>query len=115
MIMIIKEQLHFMVEIMPRYIAGLRNMKPKGKKVWKTEILNSFIWIDGKRVSNGPVEGKNSYIKKILFKANGFVNFERARNKIMYSQNHSQRYSVNEKQRSIKRKGKPRGKYKKSN
>ncbi|NJE41579.1 ISL3 family transposase [Faecalicoccus pleomorphus] len=87
----------------------------KTLKEWKTEILNSFIWIDGKRVSNGPVEGKNSYIKKILFNANGFVNFERARNKIMYSQNHSQRYSVNEKQRSIKRKGKPRGKYKKSN
>lgn len=82
---------------------------------WKTEILNSFIWVDGKRVSNGPVEGKNSYIKKILFNANGFVNFERARNKIMYSQNQSQRYSPYKKQRVIKRKGKPRGKYKKSN
>ena len=69
----------------------------------------------GKRVSNGPIEGKNSYIKKILFNANGFVNFERARNKIMYSQNHSQRFSPNKKQRVIKRKGKPRGKYKKSN
>lgn len=82
---------------------------------WKTEILNSFMWVDGKRVSNGPIEGKNSYIKKILSNANGFVNFERARNKIMYSQNHKQGYSIGEKKRIIKYKGKPRGKYKKSN
>ena len=97
--------------------SGIIQMVKCGKTLneWKTEILNSFIWVDGKRVSNGPVEGKNSYIKKILFNANGFVNFERARNKIMYSQNHSQRYSPNKKQRVIKRKGKPRGKYKKSN
>ena len=69
----------------------------------------------GKRVSNGPIEGKNSYIKKILSNANGFMNFERARNKIMYSQNHKQGYSIGEKKRIIKYKGKPRGTYKKSN
>ena len=31
---------------------------------WKEEILNSFIWINNRRISNGPVEGKNNYIKK---------------------------------------------------
>lgn len=97
--------------------SGIIQMVKCGRTLneWKTEILNSFIWVDGKRVSNGPVEGKNSYIKKILSNANGFVNFERARNKIMYSQNHNQRYSLNENQKTIKYKGKPRGKYKKSN
>lgn len=96
--------------------SNIRSMIKCGKTLnkWKTEILNSFIWIDGKRVSNGPVEGKNSYIKKILSNANGFVNFERERNKIMYSQNHYERYSIHEKKRIIKRKGEARGKYKKN-
>lgn len=31
---------------------------------WKEEILNSFIWINNRRISNGPVEGKNNYIKR---------------------------------------------------
>lgn len=34
-----------------------------------------------------PLEGKNNYIKKILRNANGYRNFNRARNKIMFSQN----------------------------
>ena len=28
---------------------------------WKQEILNSFHWYDGRRLSNGPIEGKNNY------------------------------------------------------
>lgn len=43
---------------------------------WYTEILNSFDWIDHRRLSNGPIEGKNSYVKKILGNANGFSNFD---------------------------------------
>ena len=54
---------------------------------WKEEILNSFIWINNRRISNGPVEGKNNYIKKILSNANGMTNFQSARNRILYSQN----------------------------
>lgn len=40
--------------------SNIRSMIKCGETLnkWKTEILNSFIWIDGKRVSNGPVEGK---------------------------------------------------------
>ena len=38
-------------------------------KNWKQEILNSFVWIKGRRISNGLVEGKNYYIKKILYNA----------------------------------------------
>ena len=57
---------------------------------WKVEIANSFNLYDGVRVSNGPIEGRNSMIKKILKLANGYSNFPRFRNRIMYSLN---RYS----------------------
>ena len=80
---------------------------------WKKEILNSFVWIDNRRISNGPCEGKNNYIKKILFNANGMANFQRARNRILYSQNKYETYSMNEHKDKIKRTGNPRGTYKK--
>lgn len=80
---------------------------------WKEEILNSFTWINNKRISNGPCEGKNNYVKKILFNANGMTNFSRARNRILYSQNKYETYTMNEKNDRIKRIGKPRGTYKK--
>ena len=69
-------------------------------KNWKQEIMNSFRWFDGRRISNGCIEGKNNYVKKILSNANGMTNFDRARNRIMYSQNRLDTYtiSINEKQ-----------------
>lgn len=54
---------------------------------WKNEIKNSFIRYNGKRLSNGPIEGANSRIKTILKSANGYTNFNRLRNRIMYSLN----------------------------
>ena len=54
---------------------------------WKAEIVNSFIIVDGIRVSNGPIEGRNSMIKKILRVANGYTNFKRFRNRVMYCLN----------------------------
>lgn len=61
---------------------------------WKKEIINSFIWINDRRISNGMIEGKNNYIKKILSNANGMVNFERSRNKMIYSQNQKESYTL---------------------
>ena len=61
---------------------------------WKQEILNSFVWIGNKRISNGPIEGKNYYIKKILYNGNGMMNFERSRNRILYSQNRYETYDL---------------------
>lgn len=81
---------------------------------WKEEILNSFIWINNSRISNGPVESKNNYIKKILSNANGMVNFKRARNRILYSQNKYETYSTKEHKDKIKRPSNPRGTYKKN-
>lgn len=61
---------------------------------WKKYILNSFVWINGRRISNGPIEGKNTYIKKMISNANGFRNFQRARNRFLYSQNLYEKYSL---------------------
>lgn len=85
----------------------------KTLKNWKEEILNSFAWFDGRRLSNGPIEGKNNYIKKIISNANGMQNFERARNKFIYSQNLYEKYTLSEHKKRIKRVGKSRGKYNK--
>ena len=38
----------------------------KTLKSWKREYLNSFTWVNGRRISNGPLEGKNNYIKKVF-------------------------------------------------
>lgn len=32
---------------------------------WFDEILNSFIFLNGKRISNGPMESKNALLKLI--------------------------------------------------
>ena len=54
---------------------------------WKAERKSSFIRYQGKKLSNGPIEGANSRIKTILKSANGYTNFNRLRNRIMYSLN----------------------------
>ena len=54
---------------------------------WKQEIINSFDMVDGRRISNGPVESLNSRIKLIKRNANGYTNFERFKKRILYSLN----------------------------
>ena len=54
---------------------------------WREQIKNSFIRIDKKRLSNGPIEGTNSRIKTMMKAANGFRSFKRFRNRVMYSLN----------------------------
>lgn len=75
--------------------SNIKEMKNAGLTIrnWHDEIMNSFMWIDGRRISNGCIEGRNNYAKKILSNANGMSNFQRARNRIMYSQNKYERYS----------------------
>lgn len=62
---------------------------------WKVEIVNSFIKYNGVRVSNGPIEGRNSLIKKILKIANGYSNFKRFRNRVIYCLNKYSTHSFN--------------------
>lgn len=60
---------------------------------WKEYILNSFIRVDDKdqttkrRLSNGPIEGINSIIEKLNVNGNGYTNFFRFKNRIIYSIN----------------------------
>ena len=54
---------------------------------WRQEIINSFIRIDGKRLSNGPMESLNGRIDKIMSDGCGYSNFERFRNRVMFGLN----------------------------
>ena len=54
---------------------------------WNEYILNSFYMVGKKRISNGPIEGMNSKIKTIIKVANGMKDFERFRNRCMFSLN----------------------------
>ena len=60
---------------------------------WKQEIINSFNTYDNRRISNGPIEGRNKTVKIILRLANGYTNFNRFRNRIMYVLNKYETYS----------------------
>ena len=80
---------------------------------WKTEILNSFFRLNGYRISNGNLERKNSDIKTIIKVSNGYTNFERLRNRIMFSINKTEPIQAYRKQRTNKAIGKKRKPYKK--
>ena len=54
---------------------------------WRQEIKNSFIVIDNRRLSNGPMEGVNSRLKCLIKSANGYSNFSRFRNRCIYTIN----------------------------
>lgn len=54
---------------------------------WREEILNSFDRVDGRRISNGPIESANGRIKVIKRNGCGYANFERFRMRVLYSLN----------------------------
>lgn len=83
---------------------------------WYDEILNSFNTISKKvtlsdgtkkvittRVTNGPVEGRNKYIKILLSLANGYINFDRFRNRAMYVLNKQEIWSESKLKNNISR------------
>jgi len=80
---------------------------------WHDEIVNSFILINGKRISNGKIESTNSIIKTILKNANGFTNFQRLRNKVMFVLDKKIEITLIKHKFKIQNKGKQRGTYKK--
>lgn len=79
---------------------------------WKNEILNSFIIVDGMRLSNSCIERNNEEIRKLFYISHGFSNFKRARNRIMYSLNKNEPILSERKDTTNKRHFKSRGKYK---
>lgn len=56
-------------------------------KHWQVEIKNSFVRVGKRRLSNGPIENMNSQIKTIIKTSNGYKDFRRLRNRILYSLN----------------------------
>lgn len=81
----------FKIVNIPEYLEIVKMLKK-----WKQEIINSFHWFDGRRVSNGILESKNARIKVILKNANGYRNFDRLRTRILYSLNKTSAPSLNQ-------------------
>ena len=61
---------------------------------WKYEIVNSFIRVDGKRITNGIIENRNKSIKLLKHSSNGYLNWSRFRNRIMFSLNPDATYHM---------------------
>lgn len=80
---------------------------------WFPEICNSFKILYNKRLSNGPIESLNSRVKILLKNACGYSNFDRFKNRLMYSLNKNEPIIGYNNKNSYNRIGKPRGSYKK--
>ena len=71
---------------------------------WKEEIINSFILVDGRRLSNGIMESRNSIVKLIKKTGNGYVNFAHFRNRCMHCMNKDALSCLSDAQLSIRMK-----------
>lgn len=80
---------------------------------WFAEICNSFQIIENKRLSNRPIESLNSRVKILLKNACGYSNFDRFRNRLMYSLNKDEPIIGYNNKNSYNRVGKTKGPYKK--
>ena len=61
---------------------------------WYNEIINSFNIANNKRINNSYIESRNRQIERLLFNANGYTNFKRARNRMMYCLNKDDTYKI---------------------
>ena len=61
---------------------------------WNKEIINSFTIIGGRRINNSYIESRNSIIERLFLNANGFRNFKRTRNRIMYCINKGDKHKL---------------------
>lgn len=75
-------------------------------RVWKEEIINSFLRVDGRKLTNALTESINSQIRAYLAVSKGSSNFERFRTRILYCLNKKTFYSCTEFLTSLKRENK---------
>ena len=61
---------------------------------WRTEIINSFSMVNGKRINNSYIESMNAKIEKLIYNSNGIVNYERARKRILYCLNENDTFTL---------------------
>lgn len=62
---------------------------------WKQEIINSFVRVDGRRLSNGGMEGINSKIETVIINSRGVHNFDRMRNRLLLRFGNQKGYYIN--------------------
>ncbi|MBQ9634921.1 MAG: ISL3 family transposase [Acidaminococcaceae bacterium] len=61
---------------------------------WRNEVVNSFTLVDGVRINNSLMESKNRILEKLFYNGNGFRNFTRTRNRILYCLNRNDTYKI---------------------
>lgn len=61
---------------------------------WNQEIVNSFYMVHEKRINNSFMESRNRQVETLIFNANGFINFKRARNRILYCLNKNDTFKL---------------------
>ncbi|RHT00295.1 hypothetical protein DW895_02530 [Firmicutes bacterium AM41-11] len=81
---------------------------------WSQEIVNSFTFINGRRITNGIMESRNGVTNEIKKNANGYKNFPRFRNRCLYCMNKDTKPNYAGSHKSIRMKGSSRGHYTKN-
>ena len=81
---------------------------------WSQEIVNSFTFVDGRRITNGIMESRNGVTNEIKKNANGYKNFPRFRNRCLYCMNKDTKPNYAGSHKSIRMKGSSRGHYTKN-
>ena len=61
---------------------------------WREEIINSFTYVGDSRINNSHIESKNRMLERLMYNANGFRNFDRTRNRILYCLNRNETYTL---------------------
>ncbi len=61
---------------------------------WNIEIINSFSIYNNRRINNSYIESRNGSIERLISNANGFTNFKRTRNRILYCLNKNDTYKI---------------------
>ena len=61
---------------------------------WFQEIINSFSIVNNRRINNSFIESRNRQLEKLIYNANGFTNFKRTRNRILYCLNKYDSYKI---------------------
>jgi transposase len=61
---------------------------------WREEIINSFNVIGDKRINNSFMESKNRIVSRLIYNANGFKNFKKTRNRILFCLNPNDTFKV---------------------
>ena len=65
---------------------------------WKQEIINSFIKVPtiNKKMNNAMIENRNKSIKLLKHSSNGYTNWDRFRNRVLFCLNEDSTFKIYE-------------------